>query len=501
MASPIGYLIHPDPSSQPQKPASQTLPGITNAHSPLAVTSSPASASRFPTTSLASSVPEQRGARNLPGDHNRTQPLYQCADCLRQVCSKAFARADLLKRHRANHQDGNGSKRRRINSVPSASRVGQACTACAKARVKCTRCKNRGLACEIPGSEDTAAYMAHLSANRVGHTESTPESCCSVSSSLGQAGDPIPVGSTSFPYVQSASPEDGKDGTGAPAYAGYDKGAEFHTAEAPFGPASQRNFGSIRSHPGGDLQYVGQEEAARAQFPDFLRDVLYDQSLGSPIKSSESQGPMLDFYDDVNLDFNEFDFNMLNHWIPDPPSDMSTQVANPEDPVGMTEMRSTLAKIWTESPWRWTPGTTDSRFTEQPNLPLPSGDANSTKIHENRAAGRRVAKEALRPSCRDKILAIVLSTCRETSMANRVASSFPATDTIDSWINIFLAAHMCQVSSWIHYGSFSLNSQWPEWLAVAAASGAVLTAVPAFRRFGLALQEAIRTAIPERVSH
>jgi len=245
------------------------------------------------------------------------------------------------------------------------------------------------------------------------------------------------------------------------------------------------------SHPGGDMQYGGQEEM-RAQFPDFLRDVLYDQSLGNLAKSSEAQGPMLDFYDDVNLDFNEFDFSILNHWIPDPAPDVAAQTTNPQDPVGMTEMRSTLSKIWTESPWRWTPGNTDNRFTEQPNLPLPSYDANSSRTHESRMAINRVAKEPLRPSCRDKILAIVLSTCRDSNMASRVASSFPATDTIDSWINMFLAAHMCQVSSWVHYGSFSLNNQWPEWLAVAAAAGAILTAVPAFRRFGLALQEAIR---------
>lgn len=93
MASPIGYLIHPDPSSQPQKPASQSLPSISNAplpapetHSPLAVTSSPASSAstRVPTPSLATSLPDQQRPRNLPGDHNRTLPLYQCADCLRK---------------------------------------------------------------------------------------------------------------------------------------------------------------------------------------------------------------------------------------------------------------------------------------------------------------------------------------------------------------------------------------------------------------------------------
>jgi hypothetical protein len=237
------------------------------------------------------------------------------------------------------------------------------------------------------------------------------------------------------------------------------------------------------------MEYTGQEQA-RTQFPDFLRDALYDQSLVNPSRLPETQGPsMLDFYDDTNLDFNEFDFGLL-HWNLDPDRNVADQADNAaEDPAGMTQMRSTLVKIWTESPWRWTPGTADNCYTEQSNLPLPSNDPHSPQSHDNRAA---VDRDTLRPSCRDKVLAIVLRTCRESRMANRVASSFPSAETMGSWIKIFLAAHMCAVSSWIHYGSFSLNSQWPEWLAAAAAAGAVLTPVPAFRRFGFALQEAIR---------
>jgi hypothetical protein len=247
----------------------------------------------------------------------------------------------------------------------------------------------------------------------------------------------------------------------------------------------------LHAYSGDGVEYADHQQAT-TQFPDFLCDVLYEQPMGNPSRLPGTQGlSTLDFYDDANLDFNEFDFNLLN-WSLDTAQVTPEDTASCEDPAGMAEMRSTLDTLWTESPWRWTPGKTDNCYTEQSNLPLPSSDADSPDSHDGRVAGGWVANNTLRASCRDKILAIVLGTCRESRMANRVASSFPSAYTMDSWINIFMAAHMSQVASWIHPGSFSINSQWPEWLAVAAAAGAVLTPVPAFRRFGLALQEAIR---------
>jgi hypothetical protein len=213
------------------------------------------------------------------------------------------------------------------------------------------------------------------------------------------------------------------------------------------------------------------------------------------------QQPMLNFYDDANLDFKEFDFGLLDHWTFDATRTMEDQTAaGTEDSAGMTAMRSTLVKIWTDSPWRWSPQKTDNCFSEQSHLPLPSPSKDGHDAHtpDHRTAVDRVTQDRLQASCRDKILAIVLGTCRESLMASRVASSFPSVDTMDSWINLFLAAHLCQVSSWVHYGSFSLNSQCPEWLAMAGAAGAILTPAPPFRRFGFALQEAIRECSPFR---
>jgi hypothetical protein len=128
-----------------------------------------------------------------PGSHANTASLYQCADCQRrysrpehlarhiqthtlgkrfgcQVCGKAFARADLLKRHATNHENDNDEtrKKRRTASSPGAGRVSHACRACATARVKCEeikpckRCRNRNLTCEYASVEAGSAAAMHL---------------------------------------------------------------------------------------------------------------------------------------------------------------------------------------------------------------------------------------------------------------------------------------------------------------------------------------------------
>jgi len=253
---------------------------------------------------------------------------------------------------------------------------------------------------------------------------------------------------------------------------------------------------------------LGAHDMTKIPFSDFLRDVLYEQNTNR----AEAQGlAVLDFCDDANLglDFKDFDFNLLNSWNFEAPQNMldpapvsadiavtatnnTTTTTNPE----MDTMRSALVKIWTESPWRWVPQRTDSAYTEQSNLPLPSSDTQGAQVMTD-----RVVKDTLQTSCRDQILAIILSTCRDNSMVNKVASSFPSAEMMDSWIHVFLAAHLCQVSSWIHYGTFSLNQQSPEWLAIATAAGVALAPVPALRRFGFALQEAVRISIPGRVNY
>lgn len=231
-------------------------------------------------------------------------------------------------------------------------------------------------------------------------------------------------------------------------------------------------------------------------FSDFLRDVLYEHSL-EPNKMAEAQGmAVLDFCDDTNLDLTEMDFGILDHWNGDSimTNAMSTNSGTPQTDtsVDISQMRQNLVRVWTESPWRWDPTTHDSGYREQNNLPLPVGDTASAQFQEHGKQMEKLVKEKLELSARDRILAIVLSTCRQHSTTNRVAASFPSVDVIDTLAHIYLNSHACQVSGWIHFPTFKLNAQWPEWIAVAAAGGAMLTPVLTLRKFGLALQEAVR---------
>lgn len=90
MASPIGYLIHPDPPSVPNlaspgqvhyptHPAHPVRPG---SDSPLGATPTPTPGFSA-TPSLARPGPGHLSASTSPGNHTQAQSLYQCADCLR----------------------------------------------------------------------------------------------------------------------------------------------------------------------------------------------------------------------------------------------------------------------------------------------------------------------------------------------------------------------------------------------------------------------------------
>ncbi|KAK3341724.1 hypothetical protein B0T25DRAFT_594172 [Lasiosphaeria hispida] len=518
MASPIGHIINP-PDPIPASPFSLSAPIHSASSLALAPLTAPPSLPAPPTSSASLAPPEQP-----PRGHASTQSLYQCADCLRRYSRPehlqrhiathtlgkrftSFSRADLLKRHRANHQDDSGTKRRRVNSSPGAGRVAHACQACAKARVKCeemkpcTRCKNRGLSCEYASSEDAAMHLLHLSAgarsidqSQESSPEESPYSSSPHHSTISQSQHPPPAATlspNSYPPPMSASTV-----TQAPMYTGHAPVNEEAQLPTPETMMDQSNPDSYQpTYPSNGIV-----EMAKVPFSDFLRDVLYDQSMSDPDRLAEAHGlAVLDFCDDANLDLKDIDFGLLDHWnvegalrVPD------VNQSGPDESVDLAAMRSKLVKIWTESPWRWSPAKTDTGYTEQSNLPLSTGDIHGTQLNENGNMLDRVVQEKLHTSSRDKILAIVLNTCHENSMRGRVASSFPSADIMDSWVHIFLASHLCQVSAWIHYGSFSLNTQWPEWLAIAASAGAVLAPVPTLRRFGFALQEAVRLTIPSR---
>ncbi|TDZ54853.1 Early growth response protein 1 [Colletotrichum trifolii] len=459
--------------------------------------------------------------------HSATASLYQCAHCQRrysrpehlarhiqthtlgkrfacQICGKAFARQDLLKRHVTNHENDNdpNKKRRRTDTSPGAGRVSHACRPCATARVKCeevkpcTRCRNRNLNCEYSSTEAGSAaamHLLHLSGNNQQPT-STPGSLATSPSQSAYDSSP------SAAYQQGPPQQHtGLHRTDLNSHLSAGHHVKTESVQLP-----TPDNGIESAQPGGvpvNFEIGAQTVDMALPFSDFLQTVIYEPEMDSS-RMAEAQGlAVLDFCDNANLELTEVDFGLLDHWNMDGMgNNASHQSFTPrtDDSVDLVQMRQNLVKVWTDSPWQWAPDNKDSGYVEHGNFSIPTGDTSSAAFQESRKRHARMVRDKLDQSGRDQILAIVLGTCKNDNIMTRVASSFPSLEVVDSLIHIFLASHFCQTSQWIHHGSFSMSSQWPEWLAVAASAGATLTPVQTLRKFGFALQEAVRVTIPAR---
>ncbi|KAH6606639.1 hypothetical protein Trco_005792 [Trichoderma cornu-damae] len=409
--------------------------------------------------------------------HVQTHTLGRRFAC--EICQKSFARKDLLRRHVANHENDSPKKRQRMVASPNSSRVTQACRACAVARVKCDeskpcrRCVSRNLPCSsYETSPGTSMHLVHLPASGQDAAQTHPT-----------AASPAASTADSRSALQTASANLIRD--------------NVTNKSSPLSQSnSSRQDDSQLTTPETGIERAGPVELNNTPFFDFLRDVLYQQPLDLS-RSSESQGlAVLDFCDDMDMEMTDMDFGLLDHWNLDlgDGSALVTQTLanqNVQNSAGMSQMRQNLAHVWGELPWKWEPTTRDNAYTEQGNLPLSAKDISNAQFQEAKKHLERVVEQKLNLPSRDQILAIVLKTCRDASIASRVAASFPTVDVMDTMVQAFLAAHVRQVSTWIHYPTLKLNAVWPEWIGNAVAAGAVLMPAPTLRKFGFAIQEAV----------
>lgn len=230
----------------------------------------------------------------------------------------------------------------------------------------------------------------------------------------------------------------------------------------------------------------------RLPFADFLRHVLYEGGSSDSGKASPIQGLLvLDFCDNSSLELIDSDFGLLEKWNAEgtaqsawPIREMQGQADRALD---MTQTRRDLVKIWTNSPYGRDSDASDAGSTDHRNSGFSPGASDMWQ-------GRReqINRARLDQSNRDKALVIVLDSSRHSAASSRLASSFPSLEVMDVLVNSFLSNLSSQTSEWLHLPTFSLNAQLPEWIAMAAASGAVMSPIPGLRRFGFVLQEAVR---------
>ena len=237
---------------------------------------------------------------------------------------------------------------------------------------------------------------------------------------------------------------------------------------------------------------------------DFLEQIMVPfESPANAVRSSPSydalERDVLNFGIEDGVDFQDFDFGLLNSSQELaaqpvqqlPLDDLSGPPSRADDGQGAT-LGSHTSDAFRRSLWQWIPGILDQGQCEQLNLSLPSN------IGVPAAHTKRPCLERLSQSARDKIMAMVTSTC-DSSAVMHIVSQFPSVTVLDCLIQDFLFLHQGRAVSFLHIPTFAPNDMTPELVAMTAASGAVLNSVPVVRKLGFALQEAVRLTLPKTV--
>ena len=412
--------------------------------------------------------------------HTLEKP-YQC-----QVCGKAFARADLLKRHRLGHSkdDPNGKA-----SIVQHHRVSQACETCAGLHLKCEeekpckRCTKKGIVCDFTpsfqgdgaNSPESARHQSLLPAQSYdGNVEAEPDMLPHQVMQPVQQMHPSPNQFQQMPMPHALPPQPipnsitmAIDPSMMPPQLPPANGAPFdYLRDKMMMPASQQ-------HPNG-MQPMDYQAAV------WTPRELFDFGVNGNMELNDLDLSFLDTYNNAN----PFDLKPPAIGLPTTGSDIPQNFTSPPAPPLDT------AALPNASVWRFRPLAKDSGSAEQVNLSLPT--PTSLGVHQ------RVTCEPIAQIARDKILAMILSTCKPNSIPRAVAC-FPSVSLLDSLFQFSLTSPGSHAKHWIHAPTLLAGQTRPEVLAAIIAAGAVLTPDVAIRKVGYAIQEAIRTAVQVQV--
>lgn len=426
---------------------------------------------------------------------------------------------DLLKRHSASHGDKRDAKRPQTSS-PQLARVAQACVACASSKLKCGterpchRCQLKGTECIFPSmTEKPRTFSQQSSVTKSKHSNwwlelpeltqatkiaepvvdiDTLEGAATLSSMDAQRRI-IQFQDVSYQSIQQATPsgsEFSQDSRG--------KAIESNTMDPT--PVHSMNNAML--------------DIDDSSLADFLSNVMMPTSPNSLaaagphsfdfIQQSYYSGrDVFNFGMESSLDFNEIDFGWITsqnarqpawNYGAAPELERAPPVRETRTPDVSTGITAG-AEAFQKSVWRWRPVQQDHAHAEQLNLSLPYKDMQSLEPRH----GPKELDQTLEQTSRDKILAMLLSGCKPQNVT-RIVASFPSAELLDSLMHSFFRSEVHRTDSWIHLPTFRVQSQRPELVGIVLAAGAVLSGVPALRKLGFAIQEAVRLAIPAIVS-
>lgn len=217
---------------------------------------------------------------------------------------------------------------------------------------------------------------------------------------------------------------------------------------------------------------------------DILDSVPAIQGYGNQFLSDADAHP-------ENMDFS-FSDHWDNYWIPldTPPHSEDTSPSNSLS-VCSEAYRRTLKLL------EWTPRRDENSALEQQDLLLPE-NVNPTKPLLGGTL-KWLPREPISVMARDRVLSMILGTVARPAV-NRIITGFPSLESLTNLVHhAFLHIKQKQINSFIHLPSFNATPQRPELLGAIIALGAVSSPILGVRKFGYAVQDAVRIAVLQRV--
>lgn len=390
---------------------------------------------------------------------------------------------DLLKRHVAGHDARDDYDRPRKTASARLGRAAKACTACAELHVRCDerqpcgRCSKKQVECVYTGSfqQHEAAAQDLLSLSR-GHNETRLPT----------------LGVSDLPDLEP--PNFGQENVEAP------EAVLVASAERPSAPTTACDDGGAHELTG-LIEPTTLAELDRtildSSMPTFTE---VGETFMLAGRSSGDWAPrnVFDLGQNTNLELSDLDlgflhdYNYQNPFVLSVPSPEASQLArgsiasNPPSALGTESLQGV-------STWRFRPVTQDSFSSEQYNLSLPPTEANK-KLN---VAYSRIT-EPLTHNMRDRILAIIISSCRGPNLP-RALLCFPSLELMDSLVQFYLTSKSTLFNGLLHLPSLQTSAFRPELLAAMIAAGASQTPDSSLQKVGFAIQEALRTSIPQLI--
>ncbi|KAL9623820.1 MAG: hypothetical protein Q9160_001811 [Pyrenula sp. 1 TL-2023] len=437
--------------------------------------------------------------------HTQEKP-YVCP-----VCQKGFARPDLVKRHAAAHNDQNqgpdhSNKKKRLVQTPSASRVTQACKACASSKLKCTeekpckRCQQKGWNCEYSytdGNHSPGTSGAADDQNQTPVVTATTQPFDHSGTQLDFHQNDNVIGSGQLVHTVPHT---------VPTTDGSYRSTHVPTPETFNQHAIDPNL-TIPPNDG-ILEFDG------VYYPDFLRELMMPNSNAYSNQESYVQGypkymsPSLTTHGFMGYDtgssstesYNNGDYSTFDHpaaydYQFNANSDTSNDGMNSEHSTPASQAALGAEAFKKSSLGEWVPTAQDHCYSEEVNLSLPDQAERTIEIRQS--SEQRITKSSLALSNRDKMLSLILGVCKPDNV-NRVVSSFPSAGLFDSLMQMYLRHHIQQVDTWFHFPTLDPNNAPPELITAVAGAGAVRTDLVSVQKLGYALQESLRNSLAMR---